>query len=234
MKKILSAAIVAASMFAASSASAATVTYTFQNPQADLPTNMNHTVGGTCGGIRISVNDLCAIDQTAGLEYTVDGLTVTATSGTNGGLSSFIMQDLNPRNSGLAILTEGESDADDQIQFDRMESIVFTFASEVALTMIDFNAGGDVNCATPGSEGPCGTFSLFVDGMLAMAGNAVDNLSFMVPFIGEEFEIVATGPAGSGFAIGALTVETPLPAALPFFAMGVAAYGASKRRKKTA
>ncbi|MEE9329056.1 MAG: VPLPA-CTERM sorting domain-containing protein [Parvularculaceae bacterium] len=36
------------------------------------------------------------------------------------------------------------------------------------------------------------------------------------------------------FYISAIDVEAPLPAALPFFLTGIAAYGASKRRKKTA
>ena len=36
------------------------------------------------------------------------------------------------------------------------------------------------------------------------------------------------------FYVSAIDVEAPLPAALPFFLTGMAAYGASKRRKKTA
>ena len=229
VKKLVLAAALAVAAMTAAPANAASVTYTFQNPGADLPGG-NYTVGGTCTGINITADDLCAIDNAAGFTYLVDGVTVVARALSGQGLG-FLMQDLDPNNSGLAVLTPGENSSDDQIQPGRNEAITFSFNSDLWLTGIDFNAGGDTNCATPNVEGPCGTFELYVDGIMMLATTALDDMTFGLQYFGSVFEIRATGDLGTGFTIGAITVETPLPAAGWFMLSGLAAFAAGRRRK---
>jgi hypothetical protein len=88
-----------------------------------------------------------------------------------------------------------------------------------------------VNCSNFGSEGPWGTFDLFVDGVLEGNFAAMDNMAFSL--IGQTFEFVAT-QQGAGFAIGSISVsEVPVPGAAVAMISGLAGLGAARRRKKS-
>ena len=231
------AAIVVAGVAAAmmsTAAHAAPVTFQFESPGADNPLG-NFTMGNKCNTIRISAGDLCTVNPAAGFDYAKDWATLNAVALANG-VVTYLVQDLQPANSGLGALTSGEGSGDDQFQSARNESLVFDFGMAVYLTEIDFNSGADRNCATPGGEGPCGTFNLIIDGvLLPMFTNltAIDNMMF-AHIAGQVFEIVATGPALSGFALGSITVtnEVPLPGAAFLLLSGLA--GLSFARRKAA
>jgi hypothetical protein len=218
---------------ASSAAHAGVTTFVFQNPSADLPVAGADSVGGTCNGIKVSPIDICDSDG-SGLTYLKDGLTLVANSASGKGKSA-LLQDLAPKNSGLAVLTKGEKQSDDQIQLSALESVIIAFSQPVWLKEIDFNAGNDTNCSTFGSEGPCGTFNLIIDGVLlpAFTGlNAIDNMAFAL-VAGQVFQIVATGPGKSGFTIGSISVvsEVPLPGAAALMMAGLAGLGFAGRRR---
>ena len=229
MRKFIAAAFACAALTGA--AEAAPVTFIFQNPNADLPDAGNYTTGGSCNGISISGGDLCAVNQSLGLHYAKDWAGVKAVGGSAGDFA--LMQDLSPANSGLAVLTEGETNSDDQVQSARAESIEFTFDGIVELLAIDFNAGADRNCASPGNEGPCGTFDLIVDGVLVGDDlTAIDDMMFGA-IVGKVFNIVATGPDHGGFAIGSITVaQVPVPGAAFLLLSGIAGMSFASRKKK--
>lgn len=233
-KSVIRAAFGLATFAIAGAASAAPVTIVFQNPGADLPTAGNFTTGGTCNGIGISAADLCTINDAAGLTYMKGFATANVVALASGQATSLI-QDLNPNNSGLGVLSTGETNSDDQVQSARNESIEFNFGSDVFLHAIDFNAGADTNCATPGAEGPCGTFDLFVDGNLFGSFTAVDDWMAAMIIQGTIFRVVATGPLNGGFTIGSITVsEVPIPGAAVLLLSGLAGFGFAGRRKKAA
>ena len=226
----------------ASTAASASTTFVFQNPDADTPDG-NFTTGGTCNDINISMQDLCVVDDAAGFDYEVDGVNLNVTAG--GDNDPTLLQDLAPRNSGLAVLSDGEGSGDDQVQMDNNESLTFTFGGLGAifeLEEIDFNAGNDVDCSVDpvGSEGGCDQFELVVDGMSLGVFDALDNfdVAAMVGMVvmGRVFEIIAATPGNFGFAIGSITVsQVPVPAALPLLLSGIAGLGfASRRRRKAA
>lgn len=234
MRSIIAATVAGLGLLGLDAASATPVTIVFQNPNADIPSG-NYTTGGTCNGIAISSIDLCTINNAAGFQYQKDWASVNVTAYT-GQTQTALIQDLAPANSGLGVLTSGETNSDDQVQSLRSESILFQFSSAVYLLGMDFNAGADVNCATPGSEGPCGTFNLFVDGAFWAGYNAIDNLVF--PSIaGTLFQIVATGPSDGGFAIGSITVDSisvPEPATFALFGAGLLGFAFARKNKKAA
>lgn len=232
MKKLLATAAATLAVSAiAGAANAAPVTYIFQNPGADTPVSGNFTTGGQCHGINISGPDLCSIDNALGFDYDKGGISVNVTALNFAGAASLV-QDLSPENSGLAVLSPGEGPSDDQVQLSTAEALEFDFAMPVFLQGIDFNAGADRNCATPGKEGPCGTFDLFVDGSLFGSYTAMDDMLFP-NIVGSLFRVVATGPLDGGFTIGSLTVsEVPVPAAGLLLLTGAAGLGFGSRRKK--
>lgn len=226
--RLLAGLTAAIAVFGASAANAGVTTFVFQNPGADTPVAGVDSTGGTCNSINVSSIDLCDSNG-SGLSYLKGGLTLLAEGFGTG--TTALLQDLAPNNSGLAVLSEGETSSDDQIQMSAMESIVFTFGEVVTLTGIDFNAGGDTNCATFNTEGPCGTFDLYVDMALYGSFVAADDMIFDI--VGTIFKIVATGQ-GAGFTIGSISAEVPVPAALPLLLSGIAGLGFASRRRKTA
>ena len=231
MKKLLIAAVAATGLMAITgSAHAVSVTIVFENPDADTPTAGNFTTGGQCNGVNISSGDLCSIDENLGFTYEKDFVDLNVTAYNSGGITD-IMQDLAPSNSGLVVLTKGESSSDDQVQFSNGESLLFDFGTAVSLDGIDFNSGSDKECSNPGGEGPCGDFELFVDGEYFGLFTAIDDMAF-ADIIGTTFELIAAGPTDGGFAVGSITVsQVPVPAAGLFLLSGVAGFSLSRRRK---
>lgn len=245
MKKLLASAAACLGVVAiAGAANAAPVTFVFQNPGADLPTNLNinndDNVNRLCNGVQVSSGDICTVNEAVGLDYAKSGidLNVTAQNGLANNVAA-LLQDLQPNNSGLAVVSEGEGGRDDQVQLISGESLTFQFSTNVILTEIDFNAGNDKDCTNfNAKEGPCGNFRLFVNGADQGEFAAVDNFP-IAGIVGDMFRVVATGPADiSGFAIGSLTVQTlpdisqvPVPGAAIFLASGLGGLALRRRQK---
>lgn len=245
MKKLIVTAVAAAGMIIAP-AHAATFVFKGQGG-TDFPTgNQDFTCGSNA--------DFCTDDDGLGFDYEVDGVKLNVTGWQAFGVGAGtvddgdariaeVIQDIRPRNSGLGVFSAGEdrNGGDDQVQLttDGGESLRFDFSDNplpVVLSNIEFNSGADQDCSL-GGEGGCGFFDLYIDGLLVQSGvQAIDVIAGGVSngYVGRVFEFVAT-TAGSGFAIGSLTVqEVPIPGALPLLLSGIAGLGFAARRKKTA
>ena len=237
IRKTLPGVFVTLGLFAlAGTVQAGPITFNFQNSGADTPEGVegvDFTTGGTCNDTSITNIDIC--ETGSGLDYLKSGLSLNVTaSNTNDPVDAFLMQDLAPDNSGLAVITKGDTSSDDQVQVATGESILFSFGREVNLLGFDFNNGADLNCnSTDTSEGDCGYYDLFVDGALTAVGNfeALDDYSFSTDIIGTTFRVVHTGPSDGGFAIGSVTVEVPEPGTLALLGLGLAGLGLARRRK---
>lgn len=230
MKKFLVACIAAATALGAAGAANA-VTFQFKGDGGtfDAPTgNANQT----CGSMG---QDYCSINHALGLNYSKSGISVTAFGFANG-VAARLIQDVFPDNSGIGVLSEADA-TQDQTQFDALEVIEFVFNQVVTLTNIEFNAGNDVNCSTPGSEGPCGTFDLIVDGMTRLdEAVAMDLLAGGgATWTGTTFRFVPT-QAGAGFNIAQFTInqEVPVPGALLLLLTGIGGLSFASRGKKNA
>ncbi len=188
-----------------------------------------------------SNGDFCSNDPAEGLDYTLDGINLTVKAYATGNPARLI-QDINPSDSGLGAWSEDDG-SDDQTQFDAGESIEFKFDKIYAVTDVEFNAGGDVNCTANsggGGEGSCGEFLLEIfdlsDMLILSTIIDITNMD-VVAYLGAGARFVLTAlTPGSGFTVATMSVsDVPLPAALPLMFAGLAGLGfASRRRKQTA
>lgn len=226
MRKLLLTAAVGFASFGLFAAANAT-TFVFKGDGLNaIPTG---NVAMDCGTVG---TDFCSDDDSLGLSYSLGGIGVNATAFTSAGPTQLI-QDITPKDSGLGALSE-DNNVDDQTQLDSDEWIEFTFSQEVFLTNIEFNAGNDTNCSTSGSEGPCGDFDLWIDGVLSVANTGITAVDLlMTVFVGTVFTFVPT-TTGAGFAIAKFDVTAvPLPGALTLMLSGLAGLAFASRRKRT-
>lgn len=229
MKKIFLSLIVGAAAFGAASAANA-VTFQFKGDGGtfDAPTG-NFTQD--CGSIG---QDYCSDNHALGLTYSDGGVSVTA-FGYAGGAAARLIQDVFPDNSGIGVLSEVDQEQD-QTQFDALEIIEFVFNQVVTLLDIEFNAGNDVNCSTPGSEGPCGNFDLYVDDVFIANIAAADLLAGGgADWTGSKFSFRPT-TAGAGFNIAQFSTADPIPVpgALILLLTGLGGLSFASRGKKKA
>lgn len=224
MRKLLFAAAIGFASFGLFAAANAT-TFVFKGAGGpDVPTG---NIAKDCGTIGV---DFCSDDDSLGLSYSKDGIDVNATA-FKGDDPTQLIQDIRPPDSGLAALSEFDN-INDQTQFDSDEWIEFTFNQKVFLSNIEFNAGNDTDCATPGPEGPCGFFDLFIDSVFVANLEAVDLLTTV--FVGTVFTFFPT-TSDAGFAIAQFDVRAvPLPGALTLLLSGLAGLAFASRRKQAA
>ncbi len=240
MTKLFVSAIAAAGLLIAP-ANAATVVFKGDGQNATPVSGATTTNCGSGG-----VNDFCSTAPGVGIDYSVGGVDFTVSAfedffGTKTG--AIVIQDIQPTDSGLGVISAAETlnGGDDQVQSNSgaNESLLFDFSASgpnpVQLSNIEFNSGADRNCSSVGSEGPCGLFDLYVDGLLKVAGVLADDL-VLGGWIGTTFEFVANNPVDpSGFVIAQFDVqEVPIPGALPLLLSGIAGLGFAARRKKAA
>jgi len=196
----------------------------------DAPTG---NVANDCGTVGV---DYCTADDSLGFTYSKDGVSFTATAykyADNTYASrdaTLLIQDIMPENSGLGAFSENDFN-NDQTQFNSLESIEFDFGSAVSVSNIEFNAGDDNDCSGPQTEGGCGDFDLWIDGMFVATLTAVD--LFTDVLTGTTFEFRAVTP-GAGFVIAQfeLVNEVPIPGAIPLFLAGMAGMGVAARRRR--
>ena len=245
-------ALTAAAALITTSANA--TTFFFAGPLDDAPTNAAN-INNDCGTVGA---DLCTTNFAAGFDYSKNGVsfnTVGYTGGTDLGTDGYVrgaagilIQDLVGPNQGHGVIsaseftngTPGAVDLD-QINLDTGESVLYTFTESVTLTGIALNSGTSNDCPDlTGTEGPCGTVGVIVDGVLSTFNDFVANGvlavgGVAVQLTGTTFEFLSlTGNAG--YSIEQFTVsDVPVPAALPLLISGLLGLGfASRRRKKTA
>jgi len=213
-------------------APAQATTFIFKSGGAflDAPTG---NVANDCGTVGV---DYCTADDSLGFTYSKDGVSFTATAykyADNTYASrdaTLLIQDIMPENSGLGAFSENDFN-NDQTQFNSLESIEFDFGSAVSVSNIEFNAGDDNDCSGPQTEGGCGDFDLWIDGMFVATLTAVD--LFTDVLTGTTFEFRAVTP-GAGFVIAQfeLVNEVPIPGAIPLFLAGMAGMGVAARRRR--
>ena len=234
MKKLLTAAAVAVGL-ALAPAQAAT-TFVFKGD------GLNVTPLGTAGvdfqENCASTGDYCSIDHDAGLDYTLDGINLKVKAYADD-VATRLIQDVNPTDSGLGAWSENNG-SDDQTQFDSGEAIEFIFATEVLITDVEFNAGGDRDCtiASDGSgEGVCGEFRLDIfdisDMLVQTLVVDITNVD-VLPVLGEGARFVLTAlTQGGGFTVAQMTVsDVPVPGAIPLLLSGIAVSALLRGRKR--
>lgn len=208
------------------------------------PTNLGAGATQVDCGSNGDDNDYCSTAPGDSLVYSDGGIDFSVSAFEDFGpnkIGAVVIQDVKPGNSGLGVISSGESRTgpEDQVQSNAGESLLFDFSATglVSISNIEFNAGNDTNCSTPGSEGPCGYFNLYIDGILSLANTGIEAVDLLAQsFVGTTFEFVAISKVNpSGFTIAQFDVsEVPIPGALPLLLSGIAGLGFAARRKKTA
>ena len=219
--------LIATLALVASNAGAAVVPFVFKGALPG-PTTVDAPINSTtpCGSPGF---DFCDVGG-AGLDYAKDGVSFTA-FGLANGLPSELIQDIKGLNQGLGVLSEGQFTLD-QINFDALESVLFTFDEEVTLTNVELNNGTGQDCPFVGREGGCGAFDLVLDRGLAseLTFSNITALAILPGgWRGVSFEFIAVTP-DAGFSIAAFDVSMPLPAALPLFLAGLGGITALRRK----
>jgi hypothetical protein len=214
-------------------APAQATTFIFKSGGAFLDTPTGN-VANDCGTVGF---DFCTADNSLGLSYSKDGVNFTAwayqyTDDTYASrAATLLIQDITPENSGLGAFSEDDIH-NDQTQFNSLESIEFIFDGPVLISNIEFNAGDDQDCSAGTlTEGPCGDFDLWIDGLFVATMTAVDLLTDVL--MGTTFEFRAVTP-DAGFVIAQLEVisDVPIPGAIPLFLAGMAGLGFSARKRR--
>ena len=235
MKTIVKTAVMAGAVAALSITTANAATFVFKGAGNNVTPLGSEGVDfeQECGTAGL---DYCSAgSHENGLNYSLDGIDLQVIA-TENGVPTRAIQDIFPGDSGLGAFSE-ENSSDDQTQADSNEAIELLFSESVALTDVEFNAGGDTNCSTYGSEGPCGMFNLTIDGVFIGSLTATDSLAYLGT--GMHFIIEAI-TEGAGFTIAKFTalsddVEAiPTPAALPLLLSGLLGLGFATRRRKDA
>jgi hypothetical protein len=226
MKKLLVSCIAgAAALGFAGAANAVIFQFKGDGGTFDSPTNAANVVKN-CGSIGV---DLCTIDHVEGFDYSKDGVAFTVNGFANG-VAARLIQDVEPANSGIGVLSEMDQEQD-QTQFDSLEIIEFVFNQVVTLLNIEFNAGNDTDCSTPGGEGPCGDFDLYIDDVF-FASVTADDLLANPGWTGTKFSFRPT-TAGAGFNIAQFEIEAiPVPGALLLLLTGLGGLSFASRGKR--
>jgi hypothetical protein len=208
---------------------AAIVTYNFADPGADAPSS----AFVLCDG---SGQDRCGTT----LDFTKDGLTVTASVAVGDSEDSGIIQDLHPDRGGLGIVDEfepGDHEGNDNVSED--ETILLTFDVPVFLHTVSFF---DDHETLPHSFPDGSNFLFSVDGSpfvdVPLGGCATPCSIDFGGVLGTAFAFQHAGQDKDDFYIAGLTADptppVPEPGTLLLLGSGVLGLASRFRRRQRA